>query len=93
MRQRAIIELGTLRARHLEREIAISQLSPGTVGIIDQIVSDGILQQVRRGNTLRFSHDIFFEWAFFHVLAVVHPRVAERLRSNPTGHRKKGDRV
>jgi hypothetical protein len=68
VRQRAIIELGTLRARHLEREIAIGQLSPGTVGIIDQLVSDGILQQVRRGHTLRFSHDIFFEWAFFHVL-------------------------
>ena len=68
VRQRAIIELGTLRARHLEREIAIGQLSQGTVGIIDQLVSDGILQQVRRGHTLRFSHDIFFEWAFFHVL-------------------------
>jgi hypothetical protein len=67
-RQQTIIELGTLRARHLEREIAIRQLSPGTVEIVDQLVSDGILQHVRRGHTLRFSHDIFFEWAFFHVL-------------------------
>jgi len=67
-RQQALIELGTLRARHLEREIAIRQLSPGTVGIVDQLVSDAILQHVRRGHTLRFSHDIFFEWAFFHVL-------------------------
>jgi hypothetical protein len=68
VRQQAIIELGTLRARHLEREIAIRQLSPGTVGIVDQLVSDGILQHALRGHTLRFSHDIFFEWAFFHVL-------------------------
>jgi hypothetical protein len=68
VRQQAIIELGTLRARHLEREIALRQLSPGIVGIVDQLVSDGILQHVRRGHTLRFSHDIFFEWAFFHVL-------------------------
>jgi hypothetical protein len=68
VRQQAIIELGALRARHLEREIAIRQLSPATVGIVDQFVSDGILQHVRPGHTLRFSHDIFFEWAFFHVL-------------------------
>ena len=68
VRQRAIVELGSLRARHLEREIAVGRLSPSTVGIVDQLISDGILQQVRRGHTLRFSHDIFFEWAFFHVL-------------------------
>jgi hypothetical protein len=67
-RQQAIIELGTLRARHLEREIAVRELSPGTLGTVDQLISDGILQHVRRGHTLRFSHDIFFEWAFFHVL-------------------------
>jgi hypothetical protein len=50
-RQRAFIELGTLRARHLDQEIKIRQLSPDTVEIVDQFVSDGVLQNVQRGHT------------------------------------------
>ncbi len=68
-RQRAIIQLGSRRARHFERDIAVRELSPPTVGVVDQFVVDGILQHVREGHSLRFSHDIFFEWAFFRVLA------------------------
>ena len=68
-RQRAIVELGSQRAKNLERDIAVRELSPHTIGVIDQLVADGILQHVRVGHSLRFSHDIFFEWAFFHVLA------------------------
>jgi hypothetical protein len=68
-RQRAIVELGAVRARHLERDIAVRELSPSTVGVIEQLVADGILQYVRVGHSLRFSHDIFFEWAFFQVLS------------------------
>lgn len=67
-RQRAIVELGAIRGRHLEREIAVSALTPATSSLIEQFVSDGILQHVKRGHTVRFAHDIFFEWAFFHVL-------------------------
>lgn len=68
-RQRAIVELGSLRARHLERDIAVRELSAPSLGVIDQLVTDGIIQHVRAGHSLRFCHDIFFEWAFFHVLA------------------------
>ena len=67
-RQRAIVELGANRGRHLEREVAVNTLTPATSGLIEQFVSDGILQHVKRGHTVRFAHDIFFEWAFFHVL-------------------------
>ncbi len=67
-RQRSLIELSAFHARHLDREIAIRQLSPSTTSQIRQLILDGILQDVRVGHTLRFAHDIFFEWAFFHVL-------------------------
>ncbi|MFZ0678780.1 hypothetical protein [Candidatus Binatus sp.] len=67
-RQRAIINLGAFRARHLSDPIRLSRLEESTVATIDDLVTDGILQHVRPGHTVRFSHDIFFEWAFFHVL-------------------------
>ena len=68
-RQRAILELAGLRARHLSEPIGLRRLTPPSVALINQLVVDGILQHVRHGHTVRFSHDIFFEWAFFHVLA------------------------
>jgi len=67
-RQGAIIELAAFRARHLSRPIGFRQLAQSTVAKIDELVTDGILQHAREGHTVRFSHDIFFEWAFFHVL-------------------------
>ena len=68
-RQQAILELGGLRARHLSEPIRLRHLAQSCLRLIDQLVVDGILQHVQRGHTVRFSHDIFFEWAFFHVLA------------------------
>jgi hypothetical protein len=68
-RQRAVVELARLRARHLSEPIGLRRLTLPSVSLIDQLVIDGILQHVRPGHTVRFSHDIFFEWAFFHVLA------------------------
>ena len=50
-RQRAIVELSSQRARHFERDIAVRELSPLTLGVIDQFVVDGILQHVRVGHT------------------------------------------
>jgi hypothetical protein len=67
-RQRAIVEIGSLRARQLSQPIRIGQLRPESINVIDQLVVDGILQHVRQGHTIRFSHDIFFEWSFFEVL-------------------------
>lgn len=67
-RQRAIVNLGSQRARHFGRDIALRDLSAPTRGVTGQLVTDGILQHSKVGHSLRFSHDIFFEWAFFHVL-------------------------
>ncbi|MBU1224396.1 MAG: ATP-binding protein [Gammaproteobacteria bacterium] len=66
-RQRALLDLARVRARHLSQPIGLSQLT--SVAHIDDLRSDGILQNARDGISVRFAHDIFFEWAFFHVLA------------------------
>lgn len=66
-RQRALLDLARVRARQLSQPISLSQLA--SVAHIDDLRSDGILQNGREGISVRFAHDIFFEWAFFHVLA------------------------
>ncbi len=66
-RQCALLELASVRARQLSQPVRLSQLA--SVEHIDELRSDGILQNAREGISIRFSHDIFFEWAFFYVLA------------------------
>lgn len=66
-RQRALLDLARVRARQLSQPIGLSQLT--AVAHIDDLRSDGIIQNAREGISVRFAHDIFFEWAFFHVLA------------------------
>lgn len=66
-RQRALLDLARVRACQLSQPIRLSQLT--SVAHIDDLKSDGILQNAREGISVRFAHDIFFEWAFFHVLA------------------------
>lgn len=67
-RQRAILDVASVRSRQLSLPIQLSQLKSESVRQIEGLVEDGILQYVRKGHTVRFSHDIFFEWSFFHVL-------------------------
>lgn len=66
-RQRALLDLARVRARQLSQPIGLSQLT--SVAHIDDLRSDGILQNAREGISVRFAHDIFFEWALFHALA------------------------
>jgi hypothetical protein len=66
-RQRALLDLARARAHQLGKPLNLGQLS--SVSHIDELRSDGILQNAREGISVRFAHDIFFEWAFFHVLA------------------------
>ncbi|MGV8892285.1 MAG: hypothetical protein ACOH2K_04965 [Burkholderiaceae bacterium] len=66
-RQRTLLDLARVRARQLSQPISLSQLA--SVAHINDLRSDGILQNAREGISVRFAHDIFFEWAFFHVLA------------------------
>jgi len=66
-RQRVLFDLARIRARRLSQPIRLSELT--SLAHIDDLRSDGILQTARDGVSVRFAHDIFFEWAFFHVLA------------------------
>lgn len=66
-RQRVLLDLARIRASQLSLPISLSQLF--TVDHVDDLISDGILQHAREGVSVRFSHDIFFEWTFFYVLA------------------------
>lgn len=66
-RQRALIDLARVRARELSQPISIGKLSSDVC--IDDLKSDGIIQDAREGISVRFAHDVFFEWAFFYALA------------------------
>lgn len=66
-RQQTLMDLARLRARELGQPIRLSELSSRSH--IDALRADGILQSAIEGISVRFSHDIFFEWAFFFVLA------------------------
>ena len=63
-----MLELAYYRARHLDTLIPLNTLTPPTIDVINGLTTDGILQEVKSGHTLRFAHDIFFEWAFYHHL-------------------------
>ena len=65
-RRRALIELASVRVRHINQPIAFNKLK--SEAYISDLISDGILQNVHEGISVRFAHDIFFEWAFFYTL-------------------------
>jgi hypothetical protein len=78
-RQRALLDLARVRARQLSQPIRLGQLTSDAH--IYELISDGILQSVREGVSIRFAHDIFFEWAFFYVLADREPEWMEEIKA------------
>jgi hypothetical protein len=68
-RQRALMELAELSAAELGQNIKIRDLSTPTHQLLFALENDGLVQQVRSGHVLQFSHDIFFEWTFYHLLS------------------------
>ena len=67
-RQRALIELAQSSAPDLGRNVRMRDLSTATQDVFPALDEDGLVQQVRTGHTAQFSHDIFFEWSFLHLL-------------------------
>jgi hypothetical protein len=67
-RQRGLIELAQRSAPDLGRNVRIRDLSMATRDVLPALEEDGLVQQVRTGHTAQFSHDIFFEWSFLHLL-------------------------
>jgi hypothetical protein len=66
-RQLVLMDLARIRSRRLNQPVRLSELR--SANRIDDLRADGILQDAREGVSVRFSHDIFFEWSLFHVLA------------------------
>lgn len=65
-RQQTLLELARCRSRLFSQPVKISQLS--SIKHVNALISDGILQNELDGVAVSFSHDIFFEWAYFFVL-------------------------
>jgi integrase len=64
-RQRLLVSLAKAGAPALGRRIAIKGLDVDALG---QLKRDGVIRDVVEGHTVQFAHDIFFEWAFVHLL-------------------------
>lgn len=64
-RRNALVQLAKTGAHQLGRRIPIADVD---AQVLDELEADGIIRPVRRGHTVQFSHDIFFEWAFLHHL-------------------------
>ncbi|TAM35222.1 MAG: ATP-binding protein [Rhodanobacter sp.] len=67
-RQRGLIELAERSAPDLGRNVRIRDLTAATRDVLPALEEDGLVQQLSTGHTAQFSHDIFFEWSFFHLL-------------------------
>lgn len=63
--QRTLVRLAQLGANTLGRRIRLHDVDLDAVA---RLRSEGILRDVRSGHSIKFAHDIFFEWAFFQFL-------------------------
>lgn len=64
-RRSALVELARSGATALGRRIPSLNLDPQALA---ELEADGIIRDIRVGQTVRFVHDIYFEWAFLQLL-------------------------
>lgn len=67
-RQRAMLDLAEIGAPSLGKEILGRSVRPETVSQLLGLRRDKIVDVVEAGTSYKFTHDIFFEWAFFRLL-------------------------
>jgi hypothetical protein len=67
-RQRALIDIAEKGVRNLGKSIPARGLKDSTIEQIAALKADQIIREERGGSSVTFSHDIFFEWAFFRLL-------------------------
>jgi len=67
-RQRALIDIAEKGVRNLGKGIPARELKGFTIEQIAALKGDQIIRDERGDSTLAFTHDIFFEWAFFRLL-------------------------
>ena len=67
-RQRALIDLAESGVENLGKSVSARELKDATIGQIAALKTDRIVRTEDGGASYSFSHDIFFEWAFFRLL-------------------------
>ncbi len=80
VRQRAIIELGRAGLENVGAAIRIARFSVSIVDTFAELREDGVIRDDALGKTVRFAHDIFFEWALFNALEESGPHWIDELR-------------
>ena len=64
-RQRALVQLAQQGGRTLGRRVTVKACDPSAV---EELCHDGVVREISTGHTVGFCHDIYFEWAFLHLL-------------------------
>jgi hypothetical protein len=67
-RQRAMLDLAETGAPSLGKDIRARRLKGETIGEVENLRRDKIIDAPITGTAYKFSHDIFFEWVFFRLL-------------------------
>jgi hypothetical protein len=67
-RQRALIDIAEKGVCNLGKSVPARELKDPTIEQIAALKADQIIRGERGGSLLAFTHDIFFEWAFFRLL-------------------------
>lgn len=73
LRRRAIIDLAEKGVRELGKSIRIRGLEPSTVAQLASLKTDLLIRDQDDGSAVSFTHDIFFEWAFYQLLIDLGP--------------------
>lgn len=67
-RQRALVDLAECGVGTLGKGTSVRLLKEGTVGQLVGLAADRIIREEDGGARYSFTHDIFFEWAFYRIL-------------------------
>lgn len=67
-RQRAMLDLAETGASSLGKDILGRSVKSDTIAQLQGLRRDKIIDVVEAGTSYKFTHDIFFEWAFFRLL-------------------------
>jgi hypothetical protein len=63
-RQRTLIALAKAGAMSLGRRVRLDGIDLDALTVLKR---DGVIKDVSIGHSVQFTHDIFFEWSFFHL--------------------------
>lgn len=81
LRQRALLRLVRLRALQPDASVSLDALDDSLLPIVQQLVTDGVLEDAGEVHFVRFAHDIFFEWSFAQFLASAGDKWVDELKA------------